>query len=144
MHPLKSTVIAYFVIMHGITTAYAIFVLQTSPFITFLIASIGSLVLLLISSTIFLDNVVLTKRAKNKHYLIFHLLFTIPITLFYYLPVFYSKTIIKAIGYVFPSIAQYLLWLSYSPAYALFIYPQFIISMILTLFVYYYLRSIKK
>ena len=115
MHPLKITTIAYFIVMHTLATIYAIFVIQASPFLTFLISSIGSLVLLLLSSVTYLDNFVLVKGAKGRHYLVFHLLFTIPVTLFYYLPTFFSKAIIKAIGFVFPSIAQYLLWISYNP-----------------------------
>jgi len=144
MQPIKLITIAYFIIMHGLTTVYAIFVLQASPLITFLISSLSSLILILISSILYIDNVLLGKYVKGKYYLVFYILFIIPITLFYYLPVFFSKEIIRIIGYVFPSIAQYLLWLSYNPFYILFIFPQVIISIFLTIFMYFYLKKLKK
>jgi len=144
MHPLKRLIIAYLVIIHAFATLYAYNVLRVLPPLTFLFVSIFSLILLLTSALTYIDKVLLSKKSSKKQHVIFFFVFIIPVTIFYYLPLFYSYYIIKLIGFVFPSVAQYLLWLSYNPTYALFIFPQLIIAIFSTFFTYFYSERIKK
>jgi hypothetical protein len=144
MHTLKKLSIAYLVIIHAFATLYAYNVLRVFPPLTFLFVSIFSLILILASALTYIDKVLIGKKSGKMQHVIFFFVFIIPITIFYYLPLFYSYNIIKLISYVFPSIAQYLLWLSYNPTYILFIYPQLIIAIFSTFFSYFYSERTKK
>jgi hypothetical protein len=89
MHTLKKLSIAYLVIIHAFATLYAYNVLRVFPPLTFLFVSIFSLILILASALTYIDKVLIGKKSGKMQHVIFFFVFIIPITIFYYLPLFY-------------------------------------------------------
>ncbi len=141
MHMLRKLVISYLVSLHSLSTLYVYNVVKVGFPYTFLVASIFSLILLLLSSHAYIKFVIEGGRAEMRNHVFLFGMIILPITLFYYLPIFYYNQLIDLLNKVFPSISLYLLWASYNPLYIIFIVPQFILSTISSLFVYFYIHK---
>ncbi len=140
---LRKLVLMYVISLHTLSTIYVYNVVKTGISYTFLATSISSLILLLLSSNLYIKVVIEEGKTRMREHIYLFALIILPITFVYYLPIFYYNQIIDLLSRVLPSISLYLLWLSYNPIYILFILPQFLVSLISSLFVYFYISKKK-
>lgn len=144
MPSLRIPVMGYFLAMHVFSTLYCINVVKVGLTYTFLAVSISSLALIILSSNLYISTIIDSNKAKTRDHVYLYSFLILPMTLSYYLPLFYYSQIIFSLSKIFPSLTLYLIYLSYNPTFSLFLYPQIIISSLFTFFTYYYVKKFKK
>jgi len=136
MKRILFTLILYFAIMQAFSYIYTINFLQAGYFFSVSITFIITFIMIIVGILIYYYNVLINKF-EAKNYIILILGSVLPITILFYLPLYYGKEILLGFSIIFPSLTEYLISISYAPIYLLIISSQVICGLISSLFFYF-------